>query len=186
MSRLLFLLGGSLLAASVVAHPYEVARKKPAPQGPSHAVCVLRGIQGSEVTGVVHFQQEAEGVRIEARIEGLAAGRHGFHIHEFGDCTAPDGSSAGRHFAPMGQGHGGPNAARRHEGDLGNLFATEAGVAAFGRVDEVLTLRGPASFAGRSVVVHARPDDLRSQPDGRSGPAVACGVIGVAGGPSRP
>jgi Cu-Zn family superoxide dismutase len=128
----------------------------------------------------VRFEQVAGGVRITAQIEGLPVGNHGFHIHEFGDCSAPDGTSAGGHFNPAGAPHAGPTAVERHAGDLGNITADAQGLATYDRVDHVVQLAGIRGVIGRSVIVHAAPDDLSSQPTGNAGPRLACGVIGVA------
>jgi Cu-Zn family superoxide dismutase len=114
-----------------------------------------------------------------ADLEGLEPGLHGFHIHEVGDCSAPDASSAGGHFNPDNTPHGTPEnpPAQRHVGDLGNLEADAEGKAHYERVDQMLPLRGPNSIVGKSVIVHAQADDLSSQPSGSAGPRLACGVI---------
>ena len=140
----------------------------------------LAPTEGYEARGTVYFEPVDGGVRIRAEIRGLEPGRHGFHVHEIGDCSAPDASSAGGHFNPTGSPHGGPTEAERHAGDLGNLEAGPDGVARYDRVDALIALSGPDAILGRGVVVHARADDLTSQPSGAAGPRVACGVI-VAG-----
>ena len=129
--------------------------------------------------GVVHFAQDGKEVRITANIEGLSPGPHGFHIHEFGDCSSPDAISAGGHFNPANMPHGGPKAEMRHAGDLGNLEADKNGLASIEATDNVLSLEGPKSIIGRSVIVHAQADDLKTQPAGAAGARVACGVIGI-------
>ena len=144
------------------------------------AVVVLIPTVGNGVTGVVHFTQVDGGVRVVADVLGLKPGKHGFHIHEFGDITAADGMSTGGHLNPAHEKHGGPNSIERHEGDLGNLKADENGHATLDYVDTVITLNGPESIIGHGVVVHADPDDLKSQPVGNAGKRVATGVIGVA------
>lgn len=141
----------------------------------------LSPTEGHAVRGTVHFEPAAGGVRVRAEVSGLAGGRHGFHVHEVGDCSAPDASSAGGHFDPAGAPHAGPDAAKRHVGDLGNLEAGSDGIARYDRVDAMLSLSGADGILGRAVVVHAGADDLTSQPSGAAGPRVACGVI-VEGG----
>jgi Cu-Zn family superoxide dismutase len=132
----------------------------------------------------VRFTRVAGGVRVVAEVEGLApGGRHGFHVHEFGDCSAADGMGAGGHFDPTGEPHAGPDHPRRHVGDLGNLEAGPDGRARYDRIDRRLALGGPRSVVGRAVIVHAKADDLVSQPTGDAGGRVACGVIGVARAP---
>lgn len=150
---------------------------------PAHhqLVAVLHPTEGNETTGVVSFTVDGNDVRVAATIEGLdPESRHGFHIHQYGDCTASDGTSAGGHFNPAQQPHAGPNAAQRHVGDLGNLESNADGVAELDYSDSVIDLGGTNSILGRGVVVHAGEDDMESQPTGDAGSRLACGVIGVA------
>lgn len=151
--------------------------------GSREAVATLEPTEGNDVRGRVTFTATDGGVRVVADLEGLDAGMHGFHVHEFGDCSAPDASSAGDHFAPQGSPHGSPDdpAAERHVGDLGNIEAGADGTARYDRTDTVLTLSGPNSIVGKAVVVHAGQDDLASQPSGDSGNRLACGVIEATG-----
>ena len=144
-----------------------------------HARAELNPTANNKVQGRVDFFETAKGVRVVAKISGLTPGLHGFHIHEKGDCSAPDASSAGPHFNPGGMSHGGPMDAMRHAGDFGNVTADAAGNAAFETVDSHITFDGPTSIIGRSVIVHANADDLVSQKPtpGNAGPRVACGVI---------
>ena len=145
----------------------------------TRAVAQLKPTQGNKVSGTVTFSSQNGGVRIVADLEGLEPGKHGFHIHEKGDCSAPDASSAGGHFNPVGTPHGAPEnpPAQRHAGDLGNVEADADGKAHFERMDGLISLQGPNSIAGRAVILHAQPDDLSSQPAGNAGPRVACGVV---------
>lgn len=145
----------------------------------SKAVAVLHPTAGNKVTGSVAFMPVTDGVRVYAEITGLTPGKHGFHVHEFGDCSAADLSSAGGHFNPTAQPHAGPDAIARHEGDMGNIEADASGNARLDYVDhQISVLNDGKSVIGRSVVVHAKPDDLKSQPAGDSGARIACGVIG--------
>ncbi|MEJ2166570.1 MAG: superoxide dismutase family protein [Desulfobacterales bacterium] len=144
------------------------------------AVAVLHPTRGSNVTGTVYFSRTPNGVQVTADVMGLGPGKHGFHIHEFGDCTAPDGTSAGGHFNPENRPHAGPEQANRHVGDLGNIEADAGGNAHYVRTDSQLKFDGPDSIIGRGVIVHAGADDLVSQPSGNAGPRIACGVIGIA------
>ncbi len=145
------------------------------------AVCVLNPIGTSQVTGTITFTEVEGGVLIQGKIAGFAPNsKHGIHIHEFGDCSSPDGSAAGPHYNPNGMMHGGPSDLKRHEGDLGNIEADASGVATIDYIDPVIKLTGDASVIGRSVIIHAQEDDLKSQPAGNSGPRIACGVIGLA------
>jgi len=144
---------------------------------PQRAWAELVPTRGSGVTGMVTFERVGAKLRVSAEVAGLSPGReHGFHIHEVGDCSAPDGKGAKGHFNPFGRPHGsGPE---RHAGDLPALKADAQGRARM-RVDlDIVTLApGPAGIVGRSVIVHARPDDYATQPTGNTGPRLACGVI---------
>ena len=144
------------------------------------AVAVLTATAGNHVTGTVTFTKVEGGIKIVADLEGLTPGDHGFHVHEFGDCSAPDGASAGGHFNPDGHVHGAPNVVDRHVGDLGNITADAAGKAHYERVDTDITLSGEHSILGHSVIVHAKTDDMMTQPTGNAGARVACGLIGAA------
>jgi Cu-Zn family superoxide dismutase len=146
------------------------------------AVAVVNPLGSSGVSGLVVFTRTDGGVRVVAKLSGLKPGAHGFHIHEFGDCSAPDGSSAGGHFNPTGEPHGGPHDAKRHAGDMGNVVAGSDGTASLEYVDSRLAFEGPTSILGRGVIVHANPDDLKTQPTGDAGGRVACGVVGVSKG----
>jgi Cu-Zn family superoxide dismutase len=146
----------------------------------TNAVAVLHPTEGNTAHGVVRFTKTAEGVKVVADVSGLTPGKHGFHIHEYGDCSAPDGTSAGGHYNPEGMEHAGPDSPKRHVGDLGNLEADADGNAHLEYVDKHLMLNGPKSIIGRGVIVHANEDDLKSQPTGNAGGRVACGVIGIA------
>lgn len=146
------------------------------------AIAQLAPTEGNSVVGSATFTSMNGSVRVEATISGLTPGMHGFHVHENGDCSAPDASSAGGHFAPQGSQHAGPDAEQRHVGDLGNLEAGQDSTAQYSRVDSVISLSGPNSIVGKAVVVHSGEDDLTTQPSGDSGSRVACGVIEMDGG----
>lgn len=141
------------------------------------AYAKLNPTEGNKATGLVTFIGLEKGVRVIANVEGLEPGSHGFHIHEFGDCSAPDASSAGGHYNPTNSIHAGPEDLPRHVGDLGNLNANKKGVASYDYVDFGLSLDGPQSIIGKSVIVHENKDDFISQPTGNAGPRLACGVI---------
>lgn len=149
-------------------------------QGTTKAVAVLHPASGSQVMGTVTFTQAGSEVKVVADITGLTPGKHGFHIHEFGDCSAADASSAGGHFNPTKHQHGAPDASDRHAGDLGNIEADASGKAHLEWSDKMMKLSGDESIVGHAVIVHEKVDDLKTQPTGNAGGRVACGVIGVA------
>lgn len=144
-----------------------------------NATAVLAPTKGNQVSGTVQFTQKGDLVLVEARVSGLKPNSmHGFHIHEKGDCSAPDASSAGGHFNPAGMSHGSPTSAQRHGGDLGNLVSDASGYAQASLQVSGISLGADAnSIIGRAVIVHAQPDDLKSQPTGNAGARIACGLI---------
>jgi Cu-Zn family superoxide dismutase len=147
---------------------------------PGKLQCVLEPTTGSTVSGWVTFESMADHVHVRAEVKGLTPGRHGFHVHEKGDCSSGDGTSAGGHFNPVGEPHAGPDSPKRHVGDLGNLEANDAGIASYERMDFGVRLSGEHSILGKAVIVHAGEDDLTTQPTGAAGARVACGVIAEA------
>lgn len=160
--------------------PAEEAAAVPMAQEINRAVCVIVPTEGNDVKGLVTFEQTDSGMHVVAELTGLTEGKHGFHIHEYGDISAPDGTSAGGHFNPDNQLHGGPGDAMRHVGDLGNITAMADGTARLEITDPMLTFSGTHSIIGRGIVVHAGEDDLTTQPTGNAGARVAVGVIGIA------
>lgn len=144
--------------------------------GPS-ASASLAAKSGSTVSGTVVFSEAAGKLRVEATVAGLTPGEHGFHVHEAGDCSAPDATSAKGHFNPAGKSHGHHGSSERHGGDLPNLVANAQGEARYSTEVSGLSLNGPNGVVGRSVVIHADPDDYKSQPAGNSGKRIACGAI---------
>lgn len=147
------------------------------PDGPS-ASAVMRPASGSQAHGVVKFTQVGTRVRVDAEIAGLSPGLHGMHVHEKGDCSAPDATSTGPHFSTAGKKHGGPDSIERHAGDLGNVNANEYGKATLSiMVEGISVAQGPEAVVGRGVIVHANADDLRTDPTGNSGDRISCGVV---------
>jgi len=146
----------------------------------TYAVAMVEGLGEHKVKGKVTFTQKEDGVEIVGEFTGLQPGQHGFHVHEFGDCSMADGKCAGGHFNPTGMPHAGPEDAKRHVGDLGNLKADSSGNASYKRTDSVISLNGRNSIIGRSLMVHAKPDDFKTQtPPGNAGDRIGCGVIGI-------
>ncbi len=144
------------------------------------AVAVLMPTKGSRVEGTVTFTKSDKGVVVVANISGLTPGKHGFHIHEYGDASSPDGMASGGHFNPHKMEHGAPASTKRHVGDMGNIEADSEGHAKLELTDPALGFSGATSILGRGVVVHEGADDLTSQPAGNAGKRLAVGVIGVA------
>jgi superoxide dismutase, Cu-Zn family len=173
--RLIVLLLCTFALTAAAQHDMQNMGKDPA-----KAIALLSPAKDKTVKGVVTFTQTDKGVKVYAHLEGLTPGKHGFHIHEFGDCTAADLTSAGGHFNPTQMSHGAPGDEMRHSGDLGNIVADDKGMAVLEWVDPMMQLSGPNSIIGHAVIVHAKEDDLKTQPTGNAGGREACGVIGIA------
>lgn len=129
------------------------------------------------VVGVIEFAQRKDGsTQVTAEVKNLKPNAvHGFHVHEKGDCSAPDGMSAGGHFNPTQRQHGAPG--QGHVGDLPALQADAKGTARVQYVSPDIRLAGAHSIIGKAVIVHRDPDDIHAQPAGNSGPRLACGVV---------
>lgn len=159
----------------------EMAHDMPAPPEAKHATATIAAASGSSVSGTIELVEVAGGVTLTAKLAGLTPGEHGFHIHEKGDCSAPDATSAGGHWNPEKHAHGAPDAAEHHMGDAGNLTA-----GADGTVDQTITLHGASlgdgedSAIGKGFIIHEKVDDFTTQPTGNAGARVGCGVITAA------
>ncbi|MEM7610759.1 MAG: superoxide dismutase family protein [Pseudomonadota bacterium] len=162
--------------------PQPVAESQVAAAAPDTSVPAVemlaadvRGVNG--LTGVVVLVAGEGKLLLGGALDNVAPGDHAIHVHETGDCSADDFTSAGPHFAPEKRPHGGPAApiAQRHAGDFGNFTASGFGQGKFGIVKT--SDRALGEFIGRAVIVHANPDDLTTQPTGAAGPRIACGVL---------
>ena len=167
-----------LAACSTTPAP---APEPAAPVEEHNAVVNLASASGSLVSGKLQVMTMGpNAVHIAGEVGGLEPNsEHGFHVHETGDCSAADASSAGGHFNPGGQPHGRMDHGAHHAGDIDNIVADGEGVARVNMHVPGLTLGSGAAndVAGRAIIVHADPDDYTSQPSGNAGKRVACGVI---------
>jgi len=139
----------------------------------------LQPTKGSTVRGSVSFVQVGDKVRVNARVTGLKPNAEfGFHIHEAGDCSSGDGMSTKGHFNPYGKPHAHAGTPERHAGDLTSLKSDGGGNASMTADLDIITVTaGPASVVGRGLIVHAQPDDYKTQPTGNAGARSACAVI---------
>lgn len=164
-------LRGVLAASLVACHPGV-----PEPTGGANII----NVAGRSI-GQVTLRETDKGVRVKVDVRGLATGRHGIHIHAVGRCDPPDFRSAGPHWNPAGRQHGADNPEGKHAGDLPNLEVDGSGHADLDFLIEGATLGdGPLSLLlpePHSIVIHADPDDERTDPAGRSGPRIACGIL---------
>lgn len=141
------------------------------------ASATLKPTSGNTAAGTVTFTQKGDKVEVTAEVTGLSPGPHGFHVHEKGDCSAPDGMSAGGHFNPQSKAHGDPAAADHHAGDMPQLVADASGKAKLSAELNPMTIGGTNDIVGKAVIVHKDADDFKTQPTGNSGARVACGVV---------
>ena len=162
----------------MAALPLLAACQSVPPDAP-RATASLQPTRGNQTSGTVRFVQSGGKVRVNAVVVGLKPGReHGFHVHEAGDCGSGDGMSAKGHFNPHAKPHAHHGTAERHAGDMPNLRADANGRAeASFELDVISVAPGPASVVGRGLIVHADPDDYRTQPTGNAGARMACSVI---------
>lgn len=173
-----------LATAACTTTPSTTARTAP-PTSPAvstarGASVVLASASASLVSGKLSAAPMGDGVHFTGEVGGLGANStHAIHVHEKGDCSAVDGSSAGGHFNPTGAAHGRAGSGSHHAGDMDNIVADARGVARVNAHLRGVTLGGGAAndIAGRAVIVHAAPDDYASQPAGNAGARVACGLI---------
>jgi len=152
------------------------------------AVAVFQNkLKGSYCT----FYQDGDSVNVNGHIKGLTPGKHGFHIHTYGDLRSTDCTKCGGHWNPKGKQHGGLRDVNSHAGDLGNIVASEEGIAKFHFKTNKITLSGNVneSVIGRSIVIHKDEDDLGrggfpdSWTTGHAGPRLDCAVIGIGQSP---
>jgi Cu-Zn family superoxide dismutase len=167
----------NILAVSVAA--VLLAACETMPDEPLRATAQLVPTKGSKTFGEATFEQVGDKVRVIVFVQGLKpGGEHGLHIHEAGDCSSGDGMSAKGHFNPHGKPHAHAGTPERHAGDLPSLKAGKNGRAKIDVELDIITVGpGPASIVGRGLIVHADPDDYRTQPTGNAGARIACGVI---------
>ena len=164
---------GSLVAAVVLVASGTALAKD------AKAVATLEPRSDSTVKGKVVFTQHGDKVTMKVLVNGLTPGTHAIHLHEKGDCSAPDATSAGGHWNPSSENHGKWGHTPFHHGDIGNLVADDKGKAEFSVESELWTIGDgkPSDVVGHAVIVHAKEDDFTTQPTGNAGGRVACGVI---------
>lgn len=144
------------------------------------AVVNIQAKSNSNVSGTVTFTEVNGKVMMDAKLSGLTPGNHAIHIHETGDCSAPDGKSAGGHWNPTNKNHGKWMQDPFHIGDIGNLVADEQGNGFISRETDLWCIDCEDSnknIISKAIIIHAGPDDFSSQPSGAAGPRVGCGEI---------
>lgn len=186
LARTLLALAPLALLAAACSGSKSPSTAAAPPAGPT-AVAAIEARSGSTLTGVAKFVQNGDAVHVTIDVSNATPGTHAVHLHEKGDCSAPDAASAGGHFNPAHTEHGSPDAAAHHAGDFGNMSVDEEGHGHLELDTTSLTvLPGDRSVDGRAVVVHAKEDDMHTQPTGNAGGRVGCGVVAVKAGTAPP
>ena len=167
------------LASGVVAVVFLAACQSMEQGTGQKASSNLESRSSSSAKGSVNFVWQGNEVLVTGSFSGLKPNsEHGFHVHEKGDCSAPDATSAGGHFNPDTKAHGMPGSGSNHAGDMPNIKTDVGGNATYSaKLSGFAVNTGASGIVGRSVVVHRDPDDYKSQPAGNSGPRIACGLI---------
>ena len=140
---------------------------------------ILEAKSGSDLTGIGMFVQDSSGVTLQLELENTTPGEHAVHLHETGDCSAEDATSAGGHWSPGGMDHGKWGEAPFHLGDIGNITVGEDGTGSLTLATTDWTLGSGEinDVLGKAIIVHADPDDFTSQPSGAAGGRIGCGVV---------
>ncbi|HZH98242.1 MAG TPA: superoxide dismutase family protein, partial [Fimbriimonadaceae bacterium] len=150
------------------------------PMADKRAIAEIQSRSDSTLTGTATFVEREGKVTLIVQVKGGKPGPHGIHLHENGDCGAPDASSAGAHWNPTGVNHGKmDDTPQAHSGDLGNLTIGEDGTGKLEFTTDRWSINGDpnTNILGKSIVIHNDPDDLKTQPSGNSGARIGCGVI---------
>ena len=160
--------------ASLILFPAYALPQQDRP--PARAEVKIQPIASNSVNGILVLEQAGQSVAVKGTLNGLTPGKHGLHIHEGRSC-----SSRGGHFSPINAPHGAPDTGedKHHLGDLGNVVAEQDGTANYSGVAKNIALTGANNIDGRVLVIHQGEDDLVSQPSGKSGEQIGCGVIKV-------
>ena len=146
------------------------------------AIATIGPTSGNSVTGMAIFTQNGDQITLTIEIQNASPGLHAVHIHENGDCSSPDGKSAGGHWNPTGVPHGKWGEGEFHLGDIGNITVDEDGTGNIELTTDLWEIGTGSDIdvVGRGIIVHADADDFTSQPSGNAGARIGCGVIALA------
>ncbi len=172
----------ALLAGANCAAGEKDKGKAPAKAPEKTAVAVLESRSDSHVTGKATFREANGKVTLNLEIDGAEPGTHAVHLHEKGDCSAPDGASAGGHWNPTHENHGKWGTAPFHRADIGNVEVGADGKGSLTMTTDLWSIGGTpeTDVVGKAIIVHAKADDFTTQPTGNAGGRVACGVVAPA------
>ncbi|SEL25313.1 superoxide dismutase, Cu-Zn family [Sphingomonas palmae] len=174
MRLVMLMAGGAVLALGACARE-EMATGTPMAGG-AKAVAMLRTADGTDV-GRATATEVAGGLRFTVDAMSMPPGTHGVHVHTVGRCDAPAFTTAGGHWNPTMRKHGSMNPQGPHEGDLPNLVIDSGGRGTVGATIPGATMAGLMDADGAAFIVHAKADDLMTDPSGNSGDRIACGVF---------
>ena len=180
--RIALIAAATLTLAACASAPPAPPAPPPAQSTAQEGQANLASASGSLVSGRVTLNPMGDGVHLTGTIGGFMPNSvHAIHVHEKGDCSAADASSAGPHFNPTNSAHGRANTATHHAGDMDNITAGADGTVSLNIHLSGVTLGGGAAndIADRALVVHAAADDYMTQPSGNSGARVACAIIKI-------
>lgn len=180
MRGLRWTIGSAAVLALAVCVAGAAGQKKPGAKkaAPAEARAAIEARSGSSLSGTATFTEKDGGVELVVEVTGAPPGPHAVHLHEKGDCSAPDATSAGGHFNPDNSPHGAPDAEHHHAGDFGNLTVGEDGKGRLAISTSRLTVKpGPTSVVGHAIIVHANADDMTTQPTGNAGGRIGCGAV---------
>lgn len=179
-TALLLLIGISLALASCSRAQQDVGvMSTPTAK---QAIATIDPTSGNSVTGMAIFTQNGDQITLTIEIQNASPGIHAVHIHENGDCSAPDGTSAGGHWNPTGVAHGKWGEGEFHLGDIGNITVGEDGTGSIELTTDLweIDTGSDVDVVGTGIIVHAGADDFTSQPSGNAGARIGCGVIVLA------
>ena len=146
------------------------------------AIAIIGPVGESGVTGTATFTQNGDQITLTIEIQNVSPGLHAVHIHERGDCSAPDAKSAGGHWNPTDVAHGKWGVGEFHLGDIGNITVGEDGIGSIALTTDLWEIGTGSDIdvVGKGMIVHADADDFVSQPSGNAGARIGCGVIMLA------
>ena len=172
-----------LVCVSITLVSCDMIQEILTPVPPSQqAIAVIGSASGSELTGTAMFTQSGDTITLTIGIYNVSPGLHAVHIHEKGDCSSPDGTSAGGHWNPTNVAHGKWGEGEFHLGDIGNITVGEDGTGTIELTTDLWEM-GTGSdldIVGKGIIVHAGADDFTSQPSGAAGARIGCGAIALA------
>ena len=172
-----------LVGVAIALVSCDKSGKKETASTPSkQATAAISSASGSEVTGTAVLKQSGDSITLTVEIQNATPGLHAVHIHEKGDCSSPDGKSAGGHWNPTEVAHGEWGEGEFHLGDIGNMTVGDDGAGKIELTTDQWEM-GTGSIrdiVGKGIIVHAGADDFTSQPSGAAGARIGCGAIVLA------